>query len=194
VLIEVKATLRLWDTLVAWILMADGPHLSNPAGDTKECMVFMTIRILSLEICQMPSTHTVGTVALVPIAINNRNIPQRRLDEQRQPTQEVAQEVLWRVFQPLTFKHNPNPESGYSNFVCADDNFRGCKPILVAWHPDCPEYSDLHHLERHVCFWSLCPMNGLADHVHAEEQHPRRDYNLDTTLSDANTKAADDKI
>jgi hypothetical protein len=36
VLIKVKATLRLGDTLVPLIVMSDGTHLPNFAGDTKE--------------------------------------------------------------------------------------------------------------------------------------------------------------
>ena len=83
-LIEVKAMLRLADTLVPLILMSDGTHLSNYAGDKKECPVYMRIGNLSARIPQMPSTHTIVMVALLPIPIKNRNIPQKRLDEQRQ--------------------------------------------------------------------------------------------------------------
>jgi hypothetical protein len=63
--------------------MSDGTHLMNFAGDKKEWPVYMTIGILSSKIRQMPSQHTVVMVALLPIAMKNRNIPQKRLDEQR---------------------------------------------------------------------------------------------------------------
>jgi hypothetical protein len=152
-LIEVKATFRLGDTLVPLIFMSDRTHLSNFAGDKKEWPVYMTIGNLSSKIRQMPLTHSVVMVALLPIPIKNRNIPQKRLDEQRQTNREVLNKVLRRLLQPLTFKHNPSAESGYYNVLCADGNFRRCKPVLAAWLADCPEYSDLHHLERHVCFW-----------------------------------------
>ena len=86
--------------------MSDGTHLLNFAGDKKEWPVYMTIRNLSSKIHQMPSTHTVIMVALLPIAIMNRNIPQKRLDEQLQTHREVLnhvlQRVLRRVLQPLT--------------------------------------------------------------------------------------------
>jgi len=132
-------------------------------------------------------------VALQLILINNRNIPQKRLDEQRQTNRAVPNEVLRRVLQPVNFKQNPNAESGYYNVLCADGNFRRCKPVFAAWLADCPEYSDLHHLEQHVCFWCECPKNELGDYVPSDKQHPWRDYKLYRTLSDANTKAADAK-
>ena len=91
-------------------------------------------------------------VALLPIPIMNRTIPQKRLDEQGQTNRELLNKVLQLVLQPLTFKHNANAKSGYYNVHCADGNFRHCKPVLAAWLADCPEYSDLHHLKRHVCF------------------------------------------
>jgi len=190
-LIEVKATLRLGDTLVPLIFMSDGTHFSNFAGDKKEWPVYMKIGFLSSKIRQMPSAHTVVMVALLPIPIKNRNIPQKRLDEQPQTNREVLNEVLRRVLQRLTFIQNPNAESGYYNVLCADGNFRRCKPVLAAWLADCPEYSDLHHLERHVCFWCECPQNELGDYVPSDKQHPRRDHNLYRTLSNANAKAAD---
>jgi len=97
VLIEVNATLRLGDTLVPLIFMSDRTHLSNFAGDKKEWPVYMTTGNLSWQIRQMPSMHTVVMVALLPIPIKNRNIAQRRLDEQRQTIREVLNEVLRRV-------------------------------------------------------------------------------------------------
>jgi hypothetical protein len=107
-LIEVKASLRLGHTLVPLIFMSDGTQLSNFAGDKKEWPVYMTVGNLSSKIRQTPSTHSVVIVALLPIPIKYCNIPQNRLDEQRETNREVLNEVLWRILQPLTFKHNPN--------------------------------------------------------------------------------------
>jgi len=132
--------------------MSDGTHLSNFAGDKKQWPLYMTIRNVSSKISQMASLHRLVMVALVLITIKIRNIPQKRLDEQRQTNQEVLKEVLRRLLQPLTFKHNPSGMSGYYNVLCADGNFRHCKPVLAAGLADCLEYSDLHHLERHVSF------------------------------------------
>jgi hypothetical protein len=86
VLIEVKATLRLADTIVPLILMSAGTHLSNFAGDKFEWPVYMTIGNLSSKMCQVPSPHTVIMLAPLPIPIKIPNIPQKRLDEQRQTT------------------------------------------------------------------------------------------------------------
>jgi hypothetical protein len=63
--------------------MSDGTHLSNFAGDKKEWPVYMAIGNLSSKIRQTPSTHSVLMVTLLPIPIKDRNIPQKRLDEQR---------------------------------------------------------------------------------------------------------------
>ena len=98
------------------------------------------------------------------------------------------------VFHPLTFEQNPCGESCYYNVLCADGNFRRCKPVLAAWVADCPEYSDLHHLERHVCFWCECPKNKLGDYVPPDKEYPRRDHNLYRSLGDANTKEADAEL
>jgi len=193
-LTDVKSTLRVGDTLVPLIFMSDGTHLSKFAGDKKERLVYMTIGNLSSELHQMPSTHSVVMVALLPIPIKNRDIPQKRLEEQRQTNREVLNEVLWRVLHPLTFKRNPSAESGYYNVLCADGNFAHCKPVFAAWLADCPEYSNLHHLERHDCFCCECPNNQLGDYVPPDKQRPLRDHNLYRTLSDANTKAADAKL
>jgi hypothetical protein len=106
----------------------------------------------------------------------------------------VLNEVLRRVLQPLTFKQNPSAESGYYNVLCADGNFRRCKPVLAAWLAVCAEYSNLHHLERHVCFWCECPKNELGDYVPPDKQQPRHDHNLYRTLSDADYKAADGEL
>jgi len=69
--IEVKATIRPGDTLVPLIFVSDGTHLSNLAGDEKEWPVYMTIGNLSSIIRQMPSTHIVVMVTLLPIQIKN---------------------------------------------------------------------------------------------------------------------------
>jgi len=174
--------------------MSDGTHLSNFAGDKKEWPVYMTIGNLSSKIRQMPSTHSVVMVALLLIPIKNRNIPQKGLDEQRQSNREVLNEVLRRPLQPLTFKHNPSAESGYHNVLFADGKFTRCKPVLAAWLAHCPEYSDLHHLKRHVCIRCECPKNELGDYVPPDKQRPRWDHNLYRTLSDANTKAANAEL
>jgi hypothetical protein len=147
VLTHVYSTLRVWETLVPLIFKSDGTHRSNFAGDQKECPVYMTIGNLSLKLRQMPSTHSVVMVALLQISIMKCNIPQKRLDVQRHTNREVLNEVLRRVLQPLTFKYNPSADSGYYNVLCADGNIWCCKPVLAAWFTDCPEYSDLHHLE-----------------------------------------------
>jgi len=193
-LIEVNAMLRLRDTVVPLIFISDGTHLSNFAGDKKQWPVYMTIGNLSSKIRLMPSTHTIVMVALLLIQIKNRNIPQSRLDEQRQTNREVLKTVLRWVHQPLTFKQNPKAERGYYNILCADANFRYCNPVLAAWLADCPEYSDLHHPKRHVCCWCECPKNELGDYVHSDKQHPRWDHNLYGTLSNANIEAADAEL
>jgi hypothetical protein len=50
-------------------------------------------------------------VTLLPIPIKNRSIAQKRLNEQGQTNRDVLNDVLRRVLQPLTFKHNPSTES-----------------------------------------------------------------------------------
>jgi len=100
--------LRVWDTLVPLIFMSDGTHLSNFAADKNEWPVDMTSGNISSKIRRMPSTHSVVMVALLPIPIKNHNIPQKRLDEQRQTNREVLNDVLWQLLQPLTIKHNPS--------------------------------------------------------------------------------------
>jgi len=154
----------------------------------------MTIGNLCSQIHHMPSTHTVIIVALLPIPSKNSNIPQKLLHEQQQTNREVLNEVLWQVLQPLTFKQNPNAKSGYHNVLCADGIFRHRKPVLAACLTDCPKYSGLHHLERHVCFWFECLKNELGDYVPSDKQHPRRDHNLYRMVSDADTKAANAEL
>jgi hypothetical protein len=152
--------------------MSDETHLLNFAGDKKEWPVYMTIGSLSSMIRQTPSMHSVIMVTLIPIPVKNGNIPQKRLNEQRQTNREVLNEVLQWQLQLLTFKPNPSAGSGYYNILWADGNFRRCKLVLAAWLADCPEYSDLHHLKWHVCSWGECPKNELGDYVHPEKQHP----------------------
>jgi hypothetical protein len=64
VLINVLSTLRVGDTLVPFILMFDGIHLLNFAGNKKEWRIYMTIGNLSSKIRQTPSMHSVVMVAL----------------------------------------------------------------------------------------------------------------------------------
>jgi len=194
VLIEVNVTLRLRDELVPLIVMSDGTHLSNFTTDKKVWPVYMTIRNSSSKIHQMPAAHTVLMVAHLPIPKHNRKIPQKRLDVQWQTHGEVLNEVLWHVLQPLTFKLNPSAESGYYNVLCADGNFRRCKQVSAAWLADCPEYSDLHHLERQVASRCECPKNELGDYIPSNKQHPRQVHNLYRKLSDANTKDANAEL
>jgi hypothetical protein len=160
------------------IFISDKTHLSNFAGDKNKWPVYMTIGNLSSKIRQRTSTHSVAMVALLPIPIKNCNIHLKWLDEQRQTNRVVLIEVLQRVLQPLTFKQNPSTGSGYYKVLCTDGNFRCCKLVLAAWQADCPEYSDLYHLEWHVWVWWECPKNELRDYVHPDKEHPRRDHNL----------------
>jgi hypothetical protein len=106
----------------------------------------------------------------------------------------VLNKALQQVLHPLIFKQILTTESEYYNVLCADGNFRHCKPVLAAWLADCPEYSDLHHLKQHVCFWCKRLKTKLGDYVPPDKQHPWQDHNLYTMLSDANTKAADAEL
>jgi len=177
-LIEVKPTLRLGDTLLLLIFISDGTHLSNFAGYTKESPGYMTIGNPSSKICQMPSMHTIIMVTLLPIAIMNRTIPQKWLEEHWQTNREVLNRVLRQLLLSLTIKQNPGAVSEYYNFLRSDGKFRRCKLVLAVWLADCPENSDLHHLERSVGFWCQCPKNTLGDYVPPDKQHPRQDHNL----------------
>jgi len=140
------------DTLVPLIFMSDGTHLSDFAGDKKQWPVFVTNGNLSSKIRQMPSTHSVAMFTLLPIPIENRNIPLKRLNEQRQTNREELNEVLRRVLQRLTLKQHPDVESRYYKVLSADGNCRHCKPVLAAWLADCPQYSNLYHLVQHGGF------------------------------------------
>jgi len=172
--IDVKSTLRVGNTLVPLIIMSDGTHLSNFAGDKTEWPVYMTIGNLSSKIHHRPSTDRVVIVALLPIPIMYHNIHQKRQDEQQQTNWEVLNGVHWRVLQPLTLKQIRCADSGYYNLLRADRNFRRCKLVLVAWLAHCAEYTDLHHLEWHLCFWSECPKNEHGVCVPLDKQHHRR--------------------
>jgi len=152
VLIDIESTLRVGVSLVPLVFISDGTHLLNFDSDQKKWPVYMTIGNLSLKVHQTPTTHSFVMVALLLIPIKNSIMPQKRLDEQRQRNREVLNEVLWRILQPLTFKQHPSAECGYYNVLCADGNFKCCKPVLAVWLADSAEYSDLHHLERHVSF------------------------------------------
>jgi len=178
VLSDVKSMLRVRYTLVPGIFISDATHLSNFVGDKTEWPVYMTIGKLCSKIHQMPSAHSIVMVALVPIPIKNHNISQNRMEEKQQTDRQVLNEVLRRVLHPLTFEQNPGAESVYYNMLCANGNFWLCKPVLEAWPADGPEYSDLHHLEQHVCFWCGCPKNEVGDHVPPDEQQPWRDHNI----------------
>jgi hypothetical protein len=194
VLIEVQGTLILGHILVTLSLMSDGTHLSNFAGDVTEWPVYITFGNLSSNIRQKPSTYTVVMVALRPNPIKNCNIPQERPDEQQLTNREVLKEVLRRVCLTLPLKQHPNAEKGYYNIVCADGNFRCCKPVIAACLVDSPEYSDLYHLKLLVCFWSKYPKNAPGDHIPSDKQHHWCDHNLYLGLSYGNNKAADAKI
>jgi len=165
--------LRVGDTVAPLIFMSDGTHLSHFAGHKKEWPVEMTMGNVSSKICPIPSTYSIFLVTLLLIPIKNHNIVQKRLDEQWQTNWEVLNEELWWELQPLTLKHNPSAESGYYSVPCPDGNMRLCEPIWAAWLADCPEYSNLHHLEQHVCFWWECPMKELGNYVPPDMQHPQ---------------------
>jgi hypothetical protein len=154
----------------------------------------MTIANLASKLRQMRSTHSVIIVAHLPNPIKNHIIAQKRRDEQRQTNQEQLNKVLWRVLHLPTFTQNHCAGSGYYNVLCADGNFRHCKPVLAAWLADCPENSDLHNLEWHVCFWCQCPKNELGDYIPPDKPHPRWDHNLYRTLRNGTTKEADSEL
>jgi len=150
----------------------------------------MTFSNLSSKIHQMTWMYSIVIVALLPFPIKNCKIPQMWWEEQRQTNREVMNEILQRILQLLNFKHNPSAKSSCYNVLCADGNFRYCKPVLAAWLPYCPEYSDLHHLEWHVCFWCECPKKVHGDYVPSDKQRSRQDHNLYRMLINVDTKAA----
>jgi len=191
VLTDINSTLRVGNALVPLIFMSDGSHILNTTGDKNEWPVYMTISYLSLKISQMPSTHSIVLVTLMPIPIKNRNISQTRLEKQRHTNREVLNEVLQQVFQRLSIKQIPSAESQYYNVLFADGNFRHWKLVFAASLADGHEYSDLHLLKWHVSVWCECPKNDLGDYVPPDMQHLRRDDNLYRTLSNTNPTAAD---
>jgi len=142
----------------------------------------------------MPTMHSVIVVALLPIPIKNHNIHQRWLDEQKQTNRDVPKAVLQRVLQPLTTKQNPSPDSVYYNVLCADGNFRHCKPVSAALLEGCPEYSDQHHPKWFVCFWCECPKNEPGDYMRLDNEQPRRDHILYQMLSDADPMTANAEL
>jgi hypothetical protein len=133
-------------------------------------------------------------LSILLIPIKNFPIPQKLLEEQQQTRREVLNHVLRRVLHALTFKHNPSAKSVSYNVLFADGNIRCCKLVSAAWLSDCPEYSNRHHLEWHVCVWCECLKNELAYYVPPDKHYPRRDHNLYRTLSDANTKTGNAQL
>jgi len=174
--------------------MSNGIHPSNFAGDTKEWPVYMTIGNLSSKIHQMPSMHSIIMVAVLPIPIKNYNIPRMWFGKQQQSNRTVLNYVLQQVLQPVTFKQNPSPESRYYSILCADRNFRRCKPVFAVWLADCPEHTDQYHLEWHVCIWCDCPKDALEHYGPPDNGHSWQDHNLYRIFSDATTKAANAEL
>jgi hypothetical protein len=103
-------------------------------------------------------------------------------------------EVLRRLLNTLTFKHNSSAECGTFNVLWTDGNFTHSKPVVAAWLAVSPAYSELHHLEPHVGFGSECPQNVRGDYVPPEKQYPLRNHNLYRTLSNVYTKAANAEL
>jgi hypothetical protein len=98
--------------------MSNGTDLSNFAVDRKYWPVYMAIGNQSSKIRQMPSTHSVVMVALLPILIKNSSFPQKLLHEQQQTNRDVLNDVLRRVHHPHTFQKDPSAESGHYNILC----------------------------------------------------------------------------
>jgi hypothetical protein len=69
VLIDVVLTLRVGNVLDLLIFVSDGKRHSNFAGETKEWPVHTAIGNLLSKIRQMPSTHIILMVTLLPIPI-----------------------------------------------------------------------------------------------------------------------------
>jgi len=171
--------------------MSNGTHLLSFAGVKTEWPVYMTIGNQCLKIRQMPSTHSIRMVTLLPIPIENRNIPQKGLDEQWQTNREVLNKVHRQLLQPLTFKQHPSARSRYYNVLCADGNFRRCELVLAAWLADCSKYSHQHHLQRHVCFSCECPKYDISKMYFSHWEPPgvcerRRSVNLEESISGEN--------
>ena len=111
-------------------------------------------------------------VSLLRSLIKNSHIPLNWVDEQLQTNREVLNKVLRRLLQPMTFIQNLCAGSGYYNVLCADGDFRRAKLVLAAWLAECPEYGDLHHVERHFCFWCECRKNELGDYIYPDLEQP----------------------
>ena len=79
--IDGKSMLRVRDRLVPVIVMCDGTHHLNFAGDRAGWPVYMTIANRSLKMHHMPSTHIVIMVAPLMIPITISNNPLKRLDD-----------------------------------------------------------------------------------------------------------------
>ena len=194
VLIDIKSTLTVSDTLVPLIFIFDGTPPFNCTGYRKEWPAYMTIGNRTSKIHPMPSTHSVVIVALLLIPIKNCNIAEKQQDKQWHTNREVLNEALRPVLKALTITHSPSTESRYDNVLCEDGYFRRCKPVLEAWLADCPKYCDLHHLEGTVHLRCECPINELEHSVHPDKQHPQWDYNLYGKLNAASTNTADTEL
>jgi hypothetical protein len=96
----------------------------------------MTISNLSSNIHQRPSMYSVVMDVLLPIPIKNRNLPQKRLDVQRQTNRDLQTEVLRWILNPHRFKPNPSAKSRNYNILCAAGNFRHWKPLFLEWLAD----------------------------------------------------------
>jgi hypothetical protein len=96
--------LRVGDTLVPLILRSDRTQLTNFAGEKKVWPVYVTFGNVSLKLCQMPTTHSVVMVALLPIPIKYCNFPQMWLDEQQQTNRVLLYNVLQCILEPLRFE------------------------------------------------------------------------------------------
>ena len=125
----------------------------------------MTIGNLSSTIHHVLSNECTILVTFLRIPIKNCNIPQLQVAEQWQTNWEVVNKVIPRVLKPLSFTQTPSAESQYYKVLCAHGNLRRCKPVFAVWLPNCPDYCNLYHLERHVYFWSECPKNELGCYV-----------------------------
>jgi hypothetical protein len=106
--------------------MSDITHLSNFAADKTECPVYMTFGNQCSRIHKIPSKVNVVMVAVLPIPIKIRIIPQTQHDEQRQTNQEVLNEVLQWVLKSRTGTQNSGAKSGYYTVLSADGNFMRC--------------------------------------------------------------------
>ena len=121
----------------------------------------MAIGNQSSKICQMPSTDSIVMVTLLPSSIKNCNCSQKWLDEQRQTKRELLTNVLQCVLQPFPIIQNPCTVSRYYNVLRADGNFRCWTLVLAAWLAVGTKYSDVHHLDWHICFSCECPRTNL---------------------------------